>query len=58
MGREDGDIMEPSLEVDGGEKAGVGCGIYDLAAVRYGVGWGAGTCIDSNQVCTERSGLS
>ena len=52
VGREDGDIMESSLEVDGGEEAGVGCSIYDLVAIRYGIGWGAGTCIDSNQVCT------
>ena len=52
VGREDGDVMESSLEVDGGEEAGAGCGIYNLAAIRYGIGWGAGTCIDSNQVCT------
>ena len=38
VGREDGDIMKSSLEVDRGEEAGVGCGIYNLAAIRYGVG--------------------
>ena len=52
VGREHGNIMESSLEVDGGEEAGVGCGIYHLVAIRYGIVWGAGTCIYSNQVCT------
>ena len=45
VGREDGDIMESSLEVHGEEEAGVGCSIYNLVTIRYGIGWGAGTCI-------------
>ena len=52
VGREDGDVVESCLEVDGGEEAGAGCSIYDLVAIRYGIGWGAGRCLDGNQVCT------